>query len=181
MKKIISEAPNLTALQKLFNRQDEDLKVDDYSIHNKMDKLLELKNLNLKHFVFLDTIFQKASLKKSLKATNVVDLWFTACPPCLKDQTKMVDILPQLNTTHFALIGLSIDQDYDKWRQYLVMKKLLWIQWIQDRDAVNPLSDYIPGYPFYLIVDKSGNIIDYFQQYEQIFQYLKQSGYLVNK
>ena len=65
---------------------------------------------------------------------NVVDLYgFTACPPCLKDQTKIVEILPQLNIPIFAFIGLSIDQDYDKWRHYLVMKELPWIQWIQDR------------------------------------------------
>mgnify|MGYP007037479493 FL=1 len=83
--------------------------------------------------------------------------------------------------THFAFIGLSIDQVYDKWRHYLVMKELPWIQWIQDRDVVNPLSDYIPGYLFYLIVDQAGIIIDCFQDYEQLFQYLNLSGYLVNK
>lgn len=171
----------LKALQKVISGQNEKIKEDDFAIHKKLDKLIELKNLNLMSFVFLDSTFKKTNLHECMKTLNVVDLWFTACPPCLKDHVKMLTIIPHLNTAQIAFIGLSVDEDYDKWKQYLAKKKLPWQQFIENRDEVSLISESIPGYPFYLIVDKSGNIIDYFQKYEQLYQYLKQTGLLFTK
>src|SRR5215218_1784706 len=64
----------------------------------------------------------------------LLDFWGTWCPPC-------VDSVPELRTLHkcysnepwFVLIGISSDNDEEKWQEFTVKNKMIWPQY-RDRD-----------------------------------------------
>ena len=63
----------------------------------------------------------------------VLNVWATWCPPCRKELPSLQRLSEQLDPQHFAVVGLSVDADDHVVREFLIERKVTFIN-LQDAD-----------------------------------------------
>ncbi|MFZ0750635.1 MAG: redoxin domain-containing protein [Pyrinomonadaceae bacterium] len=88
----------------------------------------------------------------------LLDFWATWCGPC-------VDSLPSLRNMNkrfsksekFVLLGISSDNDEDKWSNFIVKQEMVWPQFL-DRQRAVQRAFRVNRYPTYIVLDHEGVI-----------------------
>lgn len=163
---------NLMKLKILSDRQGE--KYKGFSLYSsgkeRLDKILTKTKLDLDSFSFINK--ENKEIKISLKGADyyVLDLWFLACPPCVRDHKDINTNLAKLEQRKIQLISISIDNNIEKWREYLISNKYNWQNYLQA--GVSTLMEYlsISTFPTYLILDNAGNIICTYNTFSDVLK-----------
>ena len=158
-------------LVQLVSGQNEIVKSHLTSIHEKLRQSLKLNSRKITEFQLSDQNLEKVDIEDHLRSLNLIDIWFTSCPPCLKDHQKIKEKLTLLNEASIQVIGISVDMKDQKWQQYLKEHPLPWPQWIANGPNSN-FSTFVFSYPTYLIVNQTGEITEQFENLEEAFNYL---------
>lgn len=91
----------------------------------------------------------------------LVDFWASWCGPCRRENPNVVKAYNQFKDKNFTVLGVSLDQEKEKWLEAIKADNLTWTH-ISDlkywQSAVVPLYD-LQGIPFNVLVDPQGKII----------------------
>ena len=145
---------------------------------NRLRALLKTTKIDLKNYDLINSDGYKTNIIIGEENIIVLDFWFVACPPCIKDHEFMKSDLieEKFKNKNIKFIGISSDQNDNVWREYLGKKKILWDNYIlsydtNDKNLINDLS--ISSYPTYIIIDKNGEIKSSFNTYKEVRAHLE--------
>ena len=92
----------------------------------------------------------------------LLDFWATWCPPCVHEMPSVVAAYNKYNSQGFEIIGISLDTNKEKLRNFINDNDVKWIQ-IFDRGSGDDsiASVYkINAIPTPILLDKEGKIFD---------------------
>ena len=91
----------------------------------------------------------------------LVDFWASWCGPCRNENPNVVRAFKKFQSKNFTVLGVSLDDDADRWEQAIAADGLTWTH-ISDLQRWNsiPARDYgVESIPANFLVDPSGKII----------------------
>ena len=92
----------------------------------------------------------------------LIDFWATWCPPCREETPDIVDAYRRLHAQGFEIIGISLDEDRDKLRNYLQQHAMPWPQHFDGEGWENKFAQHfdIHSIPAMWLVNKRGFLVD---------------------
>ena len=92
---------------------------------------------------------------------TILDFWASWCAPCRRQMPKMKEIYSRYRDRGLGIIGISVDDDADEWKQAVEQLSLPWIQ-LSDLKGDNSevgISFGFHNIPFVIVVDQQGKIL----------------------
>lgn len=153
--------PALLRLKALVDRQGKSL---DWSLWyrgmaERLNAELTIAHIPMANFSLLDRKGKAATISLAGADTYVLDFWFLACGPCVKDHHRIKAMETQLREHRVNLIGISIDQrDQRKtWNAYLAENGYGWPNYLDTRGDLSGFLS-LHEFPTYVVLDGQGNI-----------------------
>ncbi|MEO7306928.1 MAG: thioredoxin family protein [Ferruginibacter sp.] len=151
----------LYALLPLIERQGDELRTHfGFSFLNeRLQGILKNNIITLSDFEFIDPENRTVHIA-SMNDLMILDFWFVGCIPCMEDHARIKTLLPFLKQKNTALISISNDDSYGKWKDYLAKHNYSWLQYKRPSGNENIVSQLgISTYPTYILLSKTGEII----------------------
>ena len=97
--------------------------------------------------------------------------------PCIKEHKLIKDKLEWLKKNNIELIGISTDNNQEKWKNYLKKEKINWINYREQEDYKKRITTklFINVFPTYLLLDKENKIITRSNSFTEIEMFMKNS------
>lgn len=111
------------------------------------------------NFAYNDINGKTTSLKDLRGKVVLVDMWATWCGPCRAEEPYWEKLNEEYKGKDVAFVGVSVDQEKDKWEEYVKTKALKGIQLHAGPDNMLSTAYKVTGIPRYILIDKQGNII----------------------
>lgn len=112
-------------------------------------------------FTMNDTEGKPFSLSQLKGKYVLIDFWASWCAPCRGENPNVVAAYNQYKDKNFTILGVSLDENKEKWLQAIKADKLSWKQ-VSDLqgwdNATVPMYGY-DGIPYNVLIDPSGKII----------------------
>lgn len=88
----------------------------------------------------------------------LIDFWASWCGPCRKNNPKLVKVYKAYQDKGFEILGVSVDEHANYWKQAIAQDKLTWTQVIDSRqNEQNIIITYgVNIIPTSFLVDKEG-------------------------
>lgn len=87
----------------------------------------------------------------------LLDFWGTWCPPCRASVPTLVSIHKKFSDRPFQIVGVSSDNDEDKWKAFIAAQKMSWSEYIDLSGSVQALFE-VHEFPTYIVLDRGGVI-----------------------
>lgn len=90
-----------------------------------------------------------------------VDFWASWCGPCRAENPNVLKAYKQFKGKNFAVLGVSLDSDREKWKEAVQKDGMPWKQISDLKGYNNEISEYygIQAIPSSLLLDTNGVII----------------------
>ena len=90
-----------------------------------------------------------------------MDFWASWCGPCRAENPNVLKAYRKFHPRGFAILGVSLDDQKDKWVQAIQKDKLTWTQISDLQGWKNSAAVLygVTGIPMNFLLDKEGNII----------------------
>jgi Thioredoxin-like len=167
--------PNLLKLKLLLSKQKEDFSwFIFYQMGiERMNKILEIKNIHLLDFMFVDRQNKIVNLDLNKYDYCVLDFWFVGCVPCMEQHKLIKTDYLKLRDKKIGLIGISTVSNFDEWHKYLSKHDYNWENYLQS--GPRTLSDFlsINACPVYVLLNKKGEIMGSFNSWSEVLDSLK--------
>lgn len=101
------------------------------------------------------------SLKECLGKVTIIDFWASWCGPCRRENPSVVALYNEFHSKGLSIIGVSLDQDLNKWKEAIVKDKISWFQVSNIKGWNDPIAILyqIESIPQTYILDSNGKII----------------------
>ncbi|MFT4092618.1 MAG: TlpA disulfide reductase family protein [Niabella sp.] len=128
--------------------------MDDVRSHTMVNSLI---SFTTGHSITIDQLLSKNKGKIIL-----LHFWASWCVPCLQQMPKLADLENDFKTAPFISISISTDKDIYQWKAIstkmnISEKNAYVINIASNQDFV---ARYVKELPKYILIDKTGNIID---------------------
>lgn len=169
---------NLTWLTNQMNDQNPSIKkhFTFEGAYNRAKSLIDIRELKIYEFDVVDKIGVKTNIEKSNHDFTILDFWFVHCPPCIKDHKTIQERYNRLvtNDRSIRIVGVSTDQDFKLWSNYLLESNFQWENFLIDTASENNLAKYlnISTFPTYVILGKNQEILINTNSLEKVFSYV---------
>jgi len=89
-----------------------------------------------------------------------IDIWATWCGACRKEIQILEELKVKYSKKDIVFVSISIDNDFEKWKQFVKQNHMTGIQLISDEK--NPVQNtYMTnGAPYFILIDKEQKIIN---------------------
>lgn len=97
------------------------------------------------------------------KGTYVyIDTWATWCGPCKVELPHLEDLQERFKDDNITFISVSIDRNYDDWKNMVTDKNMMGVQLIAQDERQKQLTESykIATIPRFILIDKEGVIIN---------------------
>jgi thiol-disulfide isomerase/thioredoxin len=91
----------------------------------------------------------------------LIDFWASWCVPCRKANPEIVKIYNKYKSQNFEILGVSLDNNIDKWKQAIAEDKLDWnhISDLKGWDSEHAQVYSIEAIPQTFLIDPNGKIL----------------------
>ena len=91
----------------------------------------------------------------------LIDFWATWCGPCVMELPNVIKAYEKHHDKGFEIIGVSLDQDETKLKNFIKDKNMTWAQYFDGKGWQNKLAQTygIQSIPATFLLDGSGKII----------------------
>ena len=105
---------------------------------------------------------------------TLIDFWASWCGPCMRSMPGLKELYAEHSGEHFEIIGISLDNNRDRWLGAIESKELNWVQLTNlmfwDEPMVKRFE--IPYIPSTMLVDREGKIIIRNPNHDELSIYL---------
>lgn len=104
---------------------------------------------------------QQVSLSSFRGKYVLIDFWASWCGPCRQENPNVVKAFNEFKGKNFTILGVSLDDDKDKWLTAIQKDKLTWthISDLKGWQSVAARDYQVNGIPANFLVDPNGIII----------------------
>lgn len=168
-----SQKFELEKVKKIYNNLDDDLKTT--SIGKKIaEKLKVIEDTKKKaklastsgptqapDFTAKTPEGVSVTLKQSLGKVTIIDFWASWCGPCRKENPNVVALYNEFHSKGLNIIGVSLDEDLNKWKEAIAKDKITWIQVSNLKKWADPIAKLyeVEQIPTTFILDSKGTIV----------------------
>lgn len=101
------------------------------------------------------------SLKSALGKVTLVDFWASWCAPCRQENPSVVALYKDFHSKGLNIIGVSLDDNADKWKAAILKDKLTWAQISNLKGWEDPIAKRysVDGIPATFLLDENGVVI----------------------
>jgi len=91
----------------------------------------------------------------------LVEFWASWCHPCRAENPNLLKAYEKYGSKNFTIVGISLDEDKERWRKAIQDDKISWIQVSDLKGYNNEVASYFGIYaiPYNFLVDPEGRII----------------------
>lgn len=91
----------------------------------------------------------------------LVDFWASWCGPCRRENPNVVDAYNKFKDKNFTILGVSLDEDKDKWMEAIAKDKLAWthVSDLKGWESVAARAYGVQSIPSNFLLDQQGMII----------------------
>ena len=91
----------------------------------------------------------------------LIDFWASWCKPCRQENPNLVRMYNQYKGKGFDILGVSLDNDKDRWTKAIADDKLTWkhISDLKGWQSQACATFNVTSIPFTLLIDKDGKLI----------------------
>lgn len=127
-------------------------------------------------FVQTDTANNPIALSSFKGKYVLVDFWASWCGPCRMENPAVVNAYNAFKNKNFTILGVSLDQNKDKWLQAIKVDNLNWNHVSDLKYWQNAAAQLyrISGIPANMLIDPTGKIIARNLRGEQLYSTLQQ-------
>lgn len=154
----------VSEMEVLYNAFGEDVKASRSALAIK-SKLDILKNIAVGQPAPDFTLNTPEGTPMSLSSLKgkvvVIDFWASWCGPCRRENPHMVEIYNELSSKGVEFLGVSLDENKDKWLKAIEDDGLIWkhVSDLKGWDSVAGKLYGINGIPATVLIDQNGNIV----------------------
>ena len=91
----------------------------------------------------------------------LLNFWATWCPPCIEEIPGLNQLATQLGPQGLVILGVSVDQDEQKYRDFLKRSPLAY-QTARDPEEKINLNYGTIQYPESYLIDRNGKVVEKF-------------------
>lgn len=162
--------------EKLFNSLDKELKESKVGkkVAEKIKEVKQLKSAVSKPTASVVKVGSPApdfkakspegkevSLKESLGKITIIDFWASWCGPCRAENPSVVALYNEFHTKGLNIVGVSLDEKADKWKEAIAKDKITWTQISNLKGWEDPIAKQynVTEIPSTYILDEKGVVI----------------------
>ncbi|HMH22675.1 MAG TPA: TlpA disulfide reductase family protein [Puia sp.] len=156
--------PDPAELDSLYNGLDSSVKISYYG--EKVSETLGYAKKTAPgsvapNFTQNDTAGKPVSLSSFKGKYVLVDFWASWCGPCRRENPAVLKAYKKYHPKGFTVLGVSLDDDKDKWLEAIKEDKLGWAQVSDLKGWKNSAARLygINGIPMNFLLDKDGKIV----------------------
>jgi len=168
---------NLRILHQLLSSQDSGLRNHGYfKVLERVNTKLNDYPIDLSKYSFRDLSDEPVKIELETGKKYLIDAWFVNCPPCVVDHKIVATDLDLFEAKKVEIIGLSVDQEHEVWKQYLEKNNYNWRNYRVDQNKPqDELSKdlRLGAFPNYILLNGSGKIEFSTNSYEEIKKHLE--------
>ncbi|MEC4005867.1 TlpA disulfide reductase family protein [Flavobacterium sp. SUN052] len=163
---------NLENIKKTFNAIDSDLKatkigkaiqekLNTIEKNNKIKPETALVGKLAPDFSAKNPEGQEISLKQSLGKVTIIDFWASWCGPCRAENPNVVAIYNEFHSKGLNIIGVSLDDDLNNWKDAIAKDKITWTQVSNLKKWKDPIAAIygVEAIPATFILDSNGIVV----------------------
>ena len=104
---------------------------------------------------------KQTSLKSALGKLTLIDFWASWCGPCRKENPHVVALYKEFHSKGLNIIGVSLDDNADKWKDAIAKDQLTWTQVSNLQGWDDPIAKRynVDGIPATFLLNEKGIII----------------------
>ncbi len=135
------------------------------SVKNLLNQLEKSKNGAIgsafKHFILRDSSGNEVDTKQFKGKYTLIVCWASWCKSCRTEHPDLNVLYRKYKDKGFEMIGVSFDEDKQKWKQAIAKDLLQWKQAIDPEAFKGEMARYydIEAIPANFLLDKEGKII----------------------
>jgi len=161
---LIADKIPVTKLEEHYNNLNENVK--QVSILSKMASKIESKKKSVIGSMATDFIVNDIN-GKPVQLTSyrgnyvLLDFWASWCIPCRQENPYLKAAYEKFKNQNFVVIGVSLDEDDNKWKQAIEKDQLPWVH-ISDLQKPNKIAVLygVQPIPDNYLIDPAGKIIE---------------------
>lgn len=91
----------------------------------------------------------------------LLDFWASWCVPCRGTNRELTKLYPKYKDKGFEILGVSFDEDTEKWKAAIVKDKISWLQVNEPGkwDARTAINWQISALPTSFLIDRDGTLL----------------------
>ena len=91
----------------------------------------------------------------------MVDFWASWCGPCRREMPNLVDAYKKYKGKNFEIVGVSLDQSADSWKDAIKKLNITWPQMsdLKFWNCEGAKLYAVTGIPYTVLIDGEGTII----------------------